>query len=144
MQDVAGRAAKGEDFQSLATQYNDDARLARAGGLEAPIQRGALKNEKLDAAVFSTPQGKLTDIIDGGDAFYLAHIETVKGGRTQPFDDPAVQASIRETLQKEQMEPLLQREREKRLANGVMVPDPPLFDPIVEMAMQKYPLWAAK
>jgi hypothetical protein len=42
------------------------------------------------------------------------------------------------------MEPLLRSEREKRLANGVMVPNPPLFDPVIEMAMQKYPQWAAK
>ena len=83
-------------------------------------------------------------IIDGGDAFYIAKVEVAKGGRTQPFEDPAVQKSIKETLQKQQMEPLLQREREKRLQNGVMEPNPPLFDPVIEMAMQKYPQWAAK
>jgi parvulin-like peptidyl-prolyl isomerase len=144
IQDIDARAQKGEDFESLATQFTDDPRLARAGGLESPMQRGALRNEKLNDAIFSTQQGKLTEIIDGGDAFYLAKIESIKPGRTQPFDDPAVQKSIKDELQKEQMEPLLQREREKCLANGVMVPNPPLFDPVVEMAMQKYPQWAAK
>lgn len=144
VKDLSDRAAKGEDFQSLATTFNDDPRLARNGGLEGPIARGSLRNEKLEQAVFSTPQGKITEIIDGGDAFYIARVEVAKGGRTQPFDDPAVQKSIKETLQKQQMEPLLQREREKRLANGVMEPNPPLFDPVIEMAMQKYPQWAAK
>jgi len=144
IQDIYARVQKGEDFQSLASQFNDDPRLARSGGLESPMQKGALKSEKLDKAVFSTPQGQLTGIIDDGNAFYLAKIESVKAGRTQPFDDPKVQESIKNTLQKEQMEPLLQRERDKRLANGVMVPNPPLFDPVVEMAMQKYPQWAAK
>lgn len=108
------------------------------------MQRRALRNEKLNDAIFSTPQGKLTGIVDGGDAFYVAKIESIKAGRTQPFDDPAVQKSIKDELQKEQMEPLIQREREKCLANGVMVPNPPLFDPVLEMAMQKYPLWAKK
>jgi parvulin-like peptidyl-prolyl isomerase len=144
IQDIAARAQKGEDFQSLASQYNDDDRLARNGGLESPMQKGALKSEQLNKAVFSTPQGQLTGIIDGGDNFYIAKIENIKPGRTQPFDDPKVQESVKNTLQKEQMEPLLQRERDKRLANGVMVPNPPLFDPVVEMAMQKYPQWAAK
>lgn len=144
IQDISDRANKGEDFQTLATQLNDDARLARAGGLEAPIQRGALRNEKLGEAVFATPQGKITPIIDGGDSLYLAKIEMVKGGRTQPFDAQEVQTAIKDALSRQQMEPLMTREREKRLANGVMVPNPPLFEPVVEMAMQKYPQWAAK
>jgi parvulin-like peptidyl-prolyl isomerase len=144
IQDVAGRVQKGEDFESLATKFNDDARLARAGGLEQPMQKGALKSEALDKAVFATQQGQLTGIIDGGDAYYLAKIENIKPGRTQPFDDPKVQTSIKDTLQKQQMEPLLARERDKRLANGVMVPNPPLFEPVLEMAMQKYPQWSAK
>ncbi|HEX3359246.1 MAG TPA: peptidylprolyl isomerase [Tepidisphaeraceae bacterium] len=143
IKDISDRAAKGEDFQSLASQFNDDERLARAGGLEAPIQRGALRNEKLNDAVFSTQQGHLTNIIDAGDAFYLAKIESVKNGRTQPFDDPTVQHAIKDAITKEQMQPLLDVEREKLRQNGVIVPDPPLIDPVMEMAMQKYPQWAA-
>jgi parvulin-like peptidyl-prolyl isomerase len=141
--DIYARVQKGEDFQSLATQYNDDARLARNEGLESPIQRGALRDEKLADAVFSTQPGQLTGIIESGNFFYLAKIESAKGGRTQPFDDPEVQRTIKDALTKEQMEPMLEKERMKRLENGVMVPNPPLFDPVIEMAMQKYPQWAS-
>jgi parvulin-like peptidyl-prolyl isomerase len=143
-QDIVTRAKNGEDFQSLATNNNDDARLARAAGLENPTQRGALRNEKLNEALFSTPQGQVTPIIEDKDAFYVAKIETVKQGRTRPFEDKDVQDQIRDILAKQQMQPLMERERDKRLANGIMVPNPPLFDPAIEMAMQKYPQWAAK
>jgi parvulin-like peptidyl-prolyl isomerase len=143
-QEIVSRAQKGEDFQTLATNNNDDARLARAAGLESPTQRGALRNEKLNEALFSTPQGQLTPIIDDKDAFYVAKIESVKSGRTRPFEDKDVQAAIKDALAKQQMQPLMERERDKRLANGIMVPNPPLFEPAVEMAMQKYPQWAVK
>jgi parvulin-like peptidyl-prolyl isomerase/predicted small lipoprotein YifL len=143
-QDIVTRAKNGEDFQTLATNNNDDARLARAAGLEPPTQRGALRNEKLNEALFNTPQGQVTPIIEDKDAFYVAKIETVKQGRTRPFEDKDVQDQIRDILAKQQMQPLMERERDKRLANGIMVPNPPLFEPAIEMAMQKYPQWAAK
>jgi parvulin-like peptidyl-prolyl isomerase len=141
--DIYNRARAGADFQSLATKENDDPRLARSGGLEEPTQRGALRNDKLNDALFSTKQGNITSIIDGGDAFYLAKVESVKMGRVQPFDDPGVQKTIHDILSKEQMQPLLRREQDKSMANGVIVPYPPLLAPVIEMAMQKYPQWAS-
>lgn len=143
-QEVHDRAVKGEDFQLLSTQFNNDVRLKAAGGLEQPIRKGDYANTKVEEAVFASKPGRVTDIIEVNGNFYIAKVEQKTDGRVRPFEDPEVQAEIKDILRKEQMQPMVELQQERLKANAAINPDPPRIEPLLEMAMQKYPEWAKK
>jgi parvulin-like peptidyl-prolyl isomerase len=142
--DLKDRVARGEDFQTLATQFNDDSRLAKTGGLEQPIARGAYVNEKVEKAAWALQPGKVSDIIEAPNAFYLVKLESHKDGHVRPFEDLTVQLQIDQILKKQQFSVLVEREMQKLLDAHPIDPDPPRYELAVEMAMQMYPQWAAK
>jgi hypothetical protein len=46
--------------------------------------------------------------------------------------------------QQEQLRAAKERALNKLMQTAIVTPDPPNIAPVVEMAMQKYPQWAAK
>jgi len=141
--DLKGRVNKGEDFQSLATQFNDDTRLARSGGLEQPIARGAYVNEKVEQAAWNLQPGQVSDVVESASAFYLIKVESRKAEHVRPFEDPVVQAQITEILRKEQLNTLIDKEQLKLLQSHPFYPDPPRYEIAIDMAMAMYPMWVA-
>jgi parvulin-like peptidyl-prolyl isomerase len=137
--DLKSRLSNGEDFQTLATQFNDDSRLAKNGGLEQPIARGAYVNEKVEQAAWGLQPGQISDVIQTPGAFYLVKVESRKPAHVRAFEDQEVQRQIDEILKKEQFGPMLAREQKKLLEAHPIDPDPPRFDLVLEMAMQMYP-----
>jgi parvulin-like peptidyl-prolyl isomerase len=142
--DLKERLARGEDFQTLATQFNDDSRLSKSGGLEQPIARGSYVNEKVEKAAWALQPGKISDIIETPNAFYLVKLESRKDGHVRPFEDLMVQRQIDQILRKEQFTIVQEKEMKKLLEAHPIDPDPPRHALAVEMAMQMYPQWAAK
>lgn len=142
--EVRDRLLKGEDFELLSTQFNADNRLKAAGGLEQPIRKGDYANTKVEDAVFATATGKIAPLIDSGTALYIVKVEQRTEGRVRPFEDPAVQQQIKETLRKQQMGPMVDHQQARLRANAIINPDPPKIEPLMEMALQMYPEWAKK
>jgi len=142
--EIRERLSKGEDFELLSTQFNADTRLKAAGGLETPIRRGEYANTNVEDAVFATPAGKITPVIEAGNALYIAKVEQKTEGRIRPFEDPAVQQQIKETLRKQQMGPMIDMQQSRLRAAAIIRPDPPRIEPLMEMALQLYPAWAGK
>ena len=142
--DLHARAARGEDFAELARTVNDDPHLMRQAGDVGWVQQGAFAVEPLEEAVWKLPEpGQVTPVVRVGDAFYIARLEGRKPGRVRPFEEEAVQAQIRKVLQGEMLQTLRAREREMLMRDAIVYPYPPAYDVVLDMAMQKYPDWAA-
>jgi parvulin-like peptidyl-prolyl isomerase len=108
------------------------------------VQQGAFAVEPLEEAVWKLPEpGQVTPVMRVGDAFYIARLEGRKPGRVRPFEEEAVQAQIRKVLQGEMLQTLRAREREMLMRDAIVYPYPPAYDVVLDMAMQKYPDWAA-
>jgi hypothetical protein len=156
-QDLQTRAARGDSFVELSRVTNDDPMLRRTGGyvlteevkkedgttLTVPrwIPRGTLggKLESVEKAVFELNKpGDVTPVIDTGDALYIARLDEKQGGSAQAFDDPIIQAKIRDSLMTEQRKKLRDKERQKLLQTAVHRKDEKGLAIAVDMAMQKY------
>src|SRR5215207_1149533 len=69
--EVRNRVVKaGEPFERIAREVNDNPLLLKTGG-SVKIDQGAFAVKEVDDAVWSTPEGQVTEIIEAGDAFYL-------------------------------------------------------------------------
>jgi len=140
-QDLREKAVAGQDFAELA-KTNDNAAWQKSGGDPGgPIQKGAWANEKVEEAIWATETGAVTDVIDIGDAFFLAKIEDRKMGSVQPFEDPVVQDRIRETLRSEQFRKLRDAEQKKLEDDAFIRIEEPMVATAIEMVMQRYPGW---
>ncbi len=138
------RIIKGESFAQIAGTVNDDEMLlANKGdvGMGDWIDRGAFANEKVESEVWKLQPGQVTPVIEEPTAFFLARMDQRKEGSSRKFDDPAVQALIRRSLEAEQFEALRGKAQADLLREAIVNPDPPQYQPAVDMAMQMYPVW---
>lgn len=133
---------KTKDFAEVARTSNDDARLARSGGEEIPVQRGAYSLEKVEAALWETKPGGITPIIEDWAGFYIAKVESRKDGKTQAFEDHLVQDKIYKALWARQFRALTD-DIEQTLRRNSMVRDgKDMTQTAIDMAMQQYPTWS--
>lgn len=142
--ELVARARKGEDFATLAREYNDDSRLRGNGGDMGMIDRGAFAKAEVENALWKAGPGEVVGPVEDAGAFYIAKVEQKKDGRVRSFDEESVQDDIREKLKNEQLVALRDRQREQLMQGAVVNPYPPPIDPLVEIVMQKYPGWAMK
>ena len=139
--ELAVRANRGEDFATIAGEVNHDPSLLRNKGLTGPIDKGAFRLEKVEAALLAVNPGDTTPVVEEGGAYYLAHLEGRTKGRVAPFEENDVQRQVYDTLQKEQLANM-RREFEGRLVkDAVVAKNDSIFSTAVSMAMQNYPKW---
>jgi parvulin-like peptidyl-prolyl isomerase len=157
--DALNKARAGAEFVKIAENplYNDNAWWRGNGGYRDVVEtkdasggtvtegvwtaRGTLAAEELEKAVFALNPGEVTDIVQTRDALYVAKLEEKKTGRVLPFENFAVQSSIREHLETEQRLALRAKVREKLIDNAVHRQDKTNVQLTVDMAMQRYPQW---
>lgn len=133
--------AKSGKFAEVASAQNDDARLAKSEGLEAPVEKHAYRLEKVEAAMWEAPLKQVVGPIEDGAAFYVALVESRKEATVSPFDDAAVQDKIYKTLWGQQFRTLTDA-IEKKLRDNSMVRDSKaMFETAIQMAMQNYSRW---
>jgi parvulin-like peptidyl-prolyl isomerase len=130
----------GESFEIWAREVNDNPLLLKTGG-SVKIDQGAFAVKAVDDAVWSTPEGQVTEIIDGGDAFYIAQVLERKPGRVQPFEDETVQARIKDDLFSRDFREMRRKVQEQLEQDAVIRADPAMMNPALEMAMQNYARW---
>lgn len=133
----------GEPFEAIARSVNDNPLLLKTGG-SVKIDQGAFAVKAVDDAVWSTPPGEVTEVIDAGDALYLAQVLERNPGGVQPFEDEAVQARIRDDLNAREFRALRVKVQEDLQQDAVIRADPAMMNTALEMAMQNYPRWAGK
>ena len=149
---VYKRAMAGEDFTVLAGKvYNDDPGLMAARGAVGDdkgwMEKGAYASEKVEQAVWQLRPGEITPPIDaphhGQDGFYVAKLEELQPGKSEPFENQKVQDAIHETLRREQFGKLREAHRRDLLTKAVIRENADMRDAAMEMVMQRYPVWVA-
>ena len=133
-----------QDFAEIARTMNDDLRLAQSGGQEAPLKRGDYRLGKVETALWETPVGKTTGIIEDSGGLYIGKVEARKEGKVYTFEDSRVQDRIYRNLWSRQFRKLTD-EIELNLRKNSMVREGKEMTQIaVEMVMQEYPAWSKK
>ena len=112
------RAQKGEDFATLARSMSQDTMSAPQGGDLGWFGRGAMV-KPFDDAVFSTPPGQFTPIVETEFGFHVIRVEEAREAGTTPFDE--VKDSLRRRLELQRAQDLASAEAQ-RLAGEVKKP----------------------
>ena len=100
-QDVREKLMRGADFGDIARVYSEDSTQDK-GGDWGWVKHGDL-NPEMEQVIFHLPTGKVSDIIQLNQTYYIMLVEQKKGGITKPLKD----------LRKEIEGRLLQVERQK-------------------------------
>jgi parvulin-like peptidyl-prolyl isomerase len=139
----------GANFEDEAKKFNDDDSLKQSGGEVGWMQKGGFKYDNVEQAIWALRPNQFTDrpieVSDpvSGNAFYIAQLEERRGGNTRPFDDPEVQRGIYSELSSQQFRELRMKDLRERLSRNAVVREPRGLDTAVDMAMQRYPVWAS-
>lgn len=153
IESIHAKARRGDDFAKLASDQNHNRQWLKQGGylnarteggqiVGLPIARGSLKLEQLEALAFRTEVGQVSDILRVDKAFYVVKVEQKTLGSTRPFEDAAVQNDIRERLTRAQRQELRDKEKRKLRDSAVWRIDDKNLLVCLEMAMQKYAMYA--
>jgi parvulin-like peptidyl-prolyl isomerase len=143
------RATHGEDFKAMCTSENDDTLLSTVAGDLGWKQKGSFPAamQKVEAALWSLKPGQFTEIIDNGDAFYLAELIEVHPGGVREFneppkgDGPSVQDDIRRKLENEQFRAIAEEVEQTLRKDAIVTWDPKKLQLCLDMAMQRYAAW---
>ena len=136
------RAAKGEDFASLAAAVNHDPFLMKNAGDVGKISRGSFKLSEVEEQVWTLQEDQVTDVIEEDGAYYIASVTDKKVGRVRPFEEQAVQEEIRKTLRADQFKALREKVQVELEKTAIIRTNPDMMNTALEMAMQNYPRWA--
>jgi parvulin-like peptidyl-prolyl isomerase len=101
IQEIREKIVRGADFADLAKVYSEDSTQDK-GGDWGWVKHGDL-NPEMESVVFRLPIGKVSDVIEMNQTYYLMLAEQKKGGITKPLKE--VRAEIENRL--------LQIERQK-------------------------------
>ncbi len=88
----------GTPFEAVAKRFSHGFRAAQ-GGVYDWITKGSLKNENVDAAIFSIPPNRLSQIIEDSDGLRIIEVLEREPARVVPFED--AQTEIRDVLIKQ-------------------------------------------
>jgi parvulin-like peptidyl-prolyl isomerase len=137
----------GANFEDEAGKFNDDPSLQKTGGDIGWMQKGGYKYDSVEQAVWALKPNQFTDrpieVSDPvtGNAFYIAQLLEKRGGTVKSFED--VETAITNILQRQQFYLLRRKEQQSILEKSAVVRDPHGLEIAVEMAMQRYPVWAS-
>ena len=139
----------GASFEELAKSYNDDSSLMAKGGDVGWMHKGDYRYDKIEQAVWALQPGEYTDkpieVTDEvrGTAYYLAQLDARKTGAVQAFDDAGVQTQIHEKLFSQQLAGFREKEIADLVNQAVIFRGPTGLETAVDMAMQRYSMWAS-
>jgi parvulin-like peptidyl-prolyl isomerase len=140
--DIRHRALAGEDFADYGKKQNDlpGATGEQGNGGAMSIKPNTFVLSNVEAAVWKTPAGQISDIIEDHDAFYIFKVLTKDEGGTKSFADSKVQEGIKRRLIGIQFQQRREAEYRKLIADKIASPEN--IEPVLEMAMQNYPKWS--
>jgi peptidyl-prolyl cis-trans isomerase SurA len=100
--EIRDKIVRGADFGDLARIYSDDSTQDK-GGDWGWVKRGDLSPD-MEKVVFSLKKGKVSDVVELNQNFYLLLVEDRKEGVTKPLKE------VRDQIEKY----LVQQERQKQ------------------------------
>ncbi|MEY2479398.1 MAG: peptidyl-prolyl cis-trans isomerase SurA [Verrucomicrobiota bacterium] len=104
-QEILGKLAAGADFDQMAKMYSEDSTKS-SGGDWGWIERKTLA-APLEKVAFSLPPGKVSNIIEVGNNFYILKVDDKHGGKTPSLAE--VRPEIEKKLQQQEAEALQER-----------------------------------
>ena len=111
------------------------------------MEKGAYASEKVEQAVWQLRPGQVTPPIDaphhGQDGFYVAKLEDLQPGVSEPFESQKVQDTIHEMLRRQQFAKLREIHRRDLMQKAVIRENPDMRNAAMEMVMQRYRVWVA-
>jgi hypothetical protein len=143
---VARAKQEKEDFATLARRHNEDPVWQQSGGYLTPdgwVSENALRLRELEQAAWKLRPGEVSDIVPIEGAFYVVKLEEATPGKTDSFEDLAVQEKIKDELTKRQLAVLRDNHVQKLRSQAVTAEIPGMRDAALEMLMRRYPQWAA-
>lgn len=102
IREIRDKVVRGADFADLARIYSEDSSQDK-GGDWGWVKQGDL-NPDMEAVVFRLPSGKVSEVIELNQTYYLLLAEQKKGGTTKPLKE------VRDEIERR----LLQIERQKQ------------------------------
>jgi parvulin-like peptidyl-prolyl isomerase len=113
IQEIREKIVRGADFASLAKVYSEDSTQDK-GGDWGWIKRGDL-NPEMEQVVFRLPTGKISDIIELNQTYYLMLAEQKKGGVSKPLKEVRneIEARLLQVERQKDQQEWLQRLRKK-------------------------------
>jgi parvulin-like peptidyl-prolyl isomerase len=139
----------GASFEAEAHKYNDDPLLMQSGGDMGWMQKGSYKFDKVEDAIWALQPGQYTDhpieVSDPstGSAFYIGALQERRGGTVQPFESETVQNAINAKLSSQQFNEYRMKVIQRMSERAAVFLEPNGLETAVEMAMQRYPVWAS-
>jgi parvulin-like peptidyl-prolyl isomerase len=144
LQNIRDRSLAGEDFADYAHRQNDlpGSSGASGNGGQMTLKPNSLVFSDVEAQVWKTPAGQISDIIEDHDAFFIFKVLSRDEGGTRPFADRKVQEAITKRLT--DLQRTERREAEIQKLEMQAIGSPENLEPAVEMALQNYPAWSKK
>jgi peptidyl-prolyl cis-trans isomerase SurA len=112
-QEIRDRLIQGADFGDLARVYSEDSTQDR-GGDWGWIKRGDL-NPEMEQVVFNLPKGKVSEIIELNQTYYIMLAEEKKGGISKPLKEvrPEIERRLLQIERQKDQQDWIQRLRKK-------------------------------
>jgi parvulin-like peptidyl-prolyl isomerase len=142
--DIRKRTLAGEDFADYAKRKNDlpGATGDSGNGGQITVRPNGLAFTDVEAQVWKTAPGQISDVIEDQGAYFLFKVVTSQIGGSKPFADRQVQETITKRLADVQRTQRREAEFEKLVAESITSREN--VEPVVEMAMQNYSQWSKK
>ena len=139
---IRQRALAGEDFADYARRQNDLPGSVgdQGNGGQMTIKPNTLVLSNVEAQVWKTAPGQISDVIDDHDDFFIFKVISRDAGGTKAFADRTVQEAITKHLTDIQRSQRREAELMKLRAEAIVSPEN--LEPVVEMAKQNYPAWS--
>lgn len=99
--DMGNEVLRGAPLSAVAKRRSQGIGAATSGGQSGWTGKGSLVTTKVEEALFQIPLGKLSQIIEDGDAFYIVRVQEREGEKYTPFEE--VQEDLREEIKKEKI-----------------------------------------
>jgi peptidyl-prolyl cis-trans isomerase D len=109
---IADQIGKGADFATLAGSQSDDPGSKKKGGDLGWVRHGQML-EKFEKTLFALKKGEVSEPVETEFGWHVIKLEDVKESRTQPFEDPEVQAELLRVYRQKDAEHRFQEMSEK-------------------------------
>jgi parvulin-like peptidyl-prolyl isomerase len=141
---IRQRALAGEDFAAYARDQNDLPSAAgdNGNGGRLTIKPNTFVYTAVEAQVWKTPVGQISDVIEDHDEFFILKVLSRDEGGTKAFADQAVQQAIYKRLFDLQRQERREAELRKLVLEAIVYTDPHMIDAAVDMAKQNYAQWS--
>jgi peptidyl-prolyl cis-trans isomerase D len=114
--DVLKQLKSGGNFADLAKKYSEDSGTAKNGGSLGWVKPDAFPVQTVSQAVASLAKGATSDVIDGGYAFVILHVDDKQDAHVKSLDD--VKAQIEPLIKQQKAGQAAQRESGQLLSQA--------------------------